>query len=317
LLYLAYNRWQKRTRKKIGNPALVSTLLKGYAPGRRHLKFFILLIILSLGIVTLAGPRQQEKGEPDLRNGIDLVIALDVSKSMLAADVPPSRLQNAKSFLKDVLAKRPGDRIGLILFAGHAYTQLPLTYDHGSANLFVNNADPLSFTSQGTAIADALEKSRTLLLSEPRRFRVVLLVTDGETFDMDAETGNALTWADQCTKSGIMVITAGVGSTTGSTIIDPLTHTEKKDRNGNVVRSALNSALLKQIANKTKGTFVLLNNREVAVKQVVDQLANVKQTALVDESLLSYSTLYSWLAIPLVFLLVLEFFIPERKKTSS
>jgi Ca-activated chloride channel homolog len=314
LVYFGYNRWHVRSRKKIGNPVLVKNLLNGYSASRRHIKFILLLFLVAVAIVTLAGPRTQGKGLPDERKGIDVVIALDVSKSMLASDQPPNRLENAKTLLKNILAERKEDRIGLVLFAGHAYTQMPLSYDHNSAELFINNADPLTFTAQGTAIADALEKSRNLLISETRRYRVILLVTDGETFDQDAQDGNALSWADECARSGIMIITAGLGSTTGTTIIDPQTHEVKKDRSGNVVTSALNARLLQDIATKTKGEFVLFTKPDAAAKQVLQRLSEVKQTILVDESLISYNSLYLWLAVPLVFLLVIEFFIPLRKK---
>jgi Ca-activated chloride channel homolog len=317
LIYISYIRWHARSRKKIGNPQLVAGLTKGYSSSRRHVKFFLVLFLLAVAIITLAGPRRQGKGQPDVRHGIDLVVALDVSKSMLATDVPPSRLENAKAVIKNILAERKEDRVALVLFAGHAYTQMPLSYDRNSAQLFVSNADPAVFTAQGTAIADALEKSRNLLLSETRRYRVILLLTDGETFDQETVDGNALVKAEECAKSGIMIVTVGVGSPGGSTIIDPVTHELKKDRNGNVVTSVLNAKLLQDIAAKTNGSFVLYNNPPDAEKQVLQRLSMVKETSLVDESLISYNSLYLWLAVPLVFLLVIELFIPLRKRKHS
>jgi Ca-activated chloride channel family protein len=271
-------------------------------------------VIISLSIVTLAGPRKQGAGQPDLRSGIDLVIALDVSKSMLAADPSPNRLEHAKSLLHEVLAKRPGDRVGLVLFAGHAYTQLPLTYDHSSAYSFIKNADPLSFTAQGTAIGDALQKSHTLLTTGLKRYRVVLLLTDGETFDNDVEKNNAAYWTENCAKAGVTVITAGFGSVGGTTITDPKTHITKTDRTGNTVRSALNEKLLHEIAAGTNGIYVHYDDTKSAADKILERLGMVKQTALVDQSLLSFTPLYTWLAIPLLLLLVIEFFIPERKK---
>jgi Ca-activated chloride channel family protein len=314
LIYLGYNRWHKQSRKKIGNPELVKTLLKGYKASRRHVRFILLILIITLSIVTLAGPRQQGKGEPDLRSGIDLVIAMDVSKSMLAADPAPNRLEHAKSLVNEVLAKRTGDRVGLVLFAGHAYTQLPLTYDHSSASLFIKNADPLDFSAQGTAVGDALQKSHTLLTTGLKRYRVVLLLTDGETFDDEVEDNNAAYWTMSCAEAGIMVVTAGFGSVGGTTIIDPVTKTIKKDKTGKTVTSSLNVKLLQEIAAKTNGVFVHADNTEMASKKILNQLADVKQTALVDQSLLSFTPLYVWVAIPLLLLLIIDVFIPERKK---
>jgi Ca-activated chloride channel homolog len=314
IIYIFYNRWHKQARKKIGNPELVKGLLKGYKASRRHLRFILLIIIITLSIVTLAGPRKQGPGEPDLRSGIDLVIALDVSKSMLAADPAPNRLEHAKKLLKAVLAKRAGDRVGLILFAGHAYTQLPLTYDQSSAELFIKNADPLDFSAQGTAIGDALQKSHNLLTTGLKRYRVVLLLTDGETFDENIEKNNAAYWTENCANAGIMVITTGFGSAGGSTIIDPATHVTKTDKTGKTVTSALNVKLLREIAAKTNGIFVPYDNTEAAATKVLDKLAAVKQTALIDQSLLSFTPLYYWIAIPVLLLLLVDFFIPERKK---
>ena len=314
IIYLIYNRWHKQSRQKIGNPELVKTLLKGYKASRRHLRFIFLMLIIALSIVTLAGPRQQGKGEPDLRSGIDLVIAMDVSKSMLAADPAPNRLEHAKNLVNAVLEKRSGDRVGLVLFAGHAYTQLPLTYDHSSANLFIKNADPLDFSAQGTAVGDALQKSHTLLTTGLKRYRVVLLLTDGETFDEDVEDNNAAYWTKNCAEAGIMIVTTGFGSPGGTTITDPLTKTIKKDKTGKTVTSSLNIKLLQEIAASTNGIFVRYDNNEEAAKKILDKLADVKQTALVDQSLLSFTPLYFWIAIPLLLLLITDFFIPERKK---
>lgn len=314
LIYFGYNRWHQQSRKKLGNPELVKNLLKGYKASRRHVRFVMLVLIIVLSIVALAGPRKQAGGQPDLRSGIDLVIALDVSKSMLAADPSPNRLEHAKTLLHEVLAKRPGDRIGLVLFAGHAYTQLPLTYDHSSAYGFIKNADPLAFTAQGTAIGDALQKSHTLLTTGLKRYRVILLLTDGETFDDDVEKNNAAYWTENCAKAGITVITAGFGSVSGTTIIDPKTHITKTDRTGKTVTSSLNVKLLQEIAAGTNGIYVHFDDAKSATNKILDRLAMVKQTALVDESLLSFTPLYIWVAVPLLLLLVIEFFIPERKK---
>jgi Ca-activated chloride channel family protein len=314
LIYLGYHRWHNQSRKKIGNPELVKTLLRGYKATRRHVRFFLLILIISLSIVTLAGPRQQGKGDPDLRSGIDLVIAMDLSKSMLAADPAPNRMEHAKSLVNAVLAKRTGDRVGLVLFAGHAYTQLPLTYDHSSAGLFIRNADPMDFTAQGTAVGDALQKSHTLLTTGLKRYRVVLLLTDGESFDDDAEENNTDYWTKNCAESGIMVITAGFGSVGGTTIIDPVTRGTKKDKTGKTVTSSLDVKRLQQIAAGTNGIFVHYDNEEAASKKILARLADVKQTALVDQSLLSFTPLYVWVAIPLLLLMIIEFFIPERKK---
>jgi Ca-activated chloride channel family protein len=303
--------------KRAGDPLLIESLIKGRAPRRALFKFSLILIAVAGCILALANPRVEGPGEPDIRRGIDLVLAVDVSKSMLAPDLAPNRLANAKALLQILLRDRPDDRVALVLFAGHAYTQLPLTYDHGSAAMFVQSMDPLQFSAQGTAVGGALSTAHDILKPGRGRYKVVLLLSDGETFDGDNEKENVGATSAQLADAGIMVITVGLGSPGGTTFIDPLTKTQKKDRQGVVVVSRLDDALLKGIATKTKGDYYLFTSPAETERAVLRSLDGAKNAALVDKSLLNYRTLYLWLAVPVLLLLVAEPFVPDHKNPKA
>ncbi|MCW3074410.1 MAG: hypothetical protein JWP69_1479 [Flaviaesturariibacter sp.] len=317
LFFLLYRRWQRRAARRIGDPGLVDALMKGYSPSRMALKFSFLFLAFALGIITLANPRREGQGEPDIRNGIDLVLAVDVSKSMLATDVSPNRLTAAKALLRQLLKDRPNDRIALVLFASHAYSQLPLTYDHGNAELLIDAIDPNLFTAQGTAVADALIASKDFLAGSERRYKAVVLLSDGETFDQESKDGNAIAWAEELRDAGIMVTTVGFGSPGGASIIDPVTKAAKKDLQGNTVISKLDEALLQEIAAITKGQYFRFSQVAETGRAVVKSLSAIKEVTLVDKSLLSYQSLYIWFAIPMLMLLSVELFIPDRKKVKA
>ena len=202
----------------------------------------------------------------------------------------------------------PNDRVGFIVFAGNAYTQMPLSTDHDAAKLFISTANPGSVPEQGTTVANALLQSNAAFEKESQRFKTIVLVTDGETHDEDA-----VTIAKDLAKRGVMVNTVGLGSVTGSTIVDS-TGTPKTDEEGTVVISKLNEQLLQQIAENTNGVYVRLEAVAPAMTTILDQYKNVEKKALVDTTGLTYESFYWWLVLPMFLLLLAELFIPDRKK---
>jgi Ca-activated chloride channel homolog len=308
LIYLGYIVWKKKTAKRIGDERLVKQLTKNHSPLKSGIKFSLLLLGFALGCLALTNPRKPIDAPGEERKGIDVVIALDVSNSMTATDVPPDRLQKAKQFITKLIDKLPNDRVGLVLFAGNAYVQMPLTFDHGAAKLYVSSATPGSIPSQGTAISDALEKGRLVFEETSDRFKSIVLITDGETHDENAEEE-----LQEAVQRGIMVNTVGLGSPEGTTILDSAGNV-KKDEAGNTVISKLNDAILKNIATTSQGAYVHLENSDEAVAQVTAQYGQIEKKALVDTSLFNYQTFYSWLAIPMLLFLLIEIFIPDRKK---
>jgi Ca-activated chloride channel family protein len=308
LLFLGYQWWRRRAAKRMGDATLVKALHPSYAFGKTVFRFILFLLAFALGCIAVANPRRPDKVQDEIRRGIDVVLALDVSNSMLATDVAPSRLLRAKNLLLKLIDGLPDDRIGLVLFAGNAYIQMPLTTDHNAAKLFIATASPAVITAQGTAIGQALERS-SLAFGESERFKTVVLLSDGETHD---ET--ALESAKELASKGIMVNTVGIGRPEGGSIIDTVTQAARRDASGNVIISRLNEALLQQIATTTNGIYRNFQNTDKAVAEIIAQLSQVEKKALGDTSLFTYQTFYAWLAVPMLLLLTLELFFPDRKK---
>lgn len=309
LLYFLYLTWRKRAAKQIGDETLVAELTRNHSSRKALLKFVLIAAAFTIGIVTLANPRKPDDESAEVRKGIDVVIALDVSNSMLATDVAPNRLTQAQKLLTTLIDKMPNDRIGFVVFAGNAYTQMPLSTDHEAAKLFVTTASPNMVPEQGTAVADALLQSNAAFEEASQRFKTIILVTDGETHDEDA-----VPTTQELAKKGVMVNTIGLGSPAGATVIDPATGQPKTDENGQVVVSKLNEELLRQVAQTTNGTYIHLENIPAALAALQDQYKNVEKKALVDTTGLNYESFYLWFAVPMFLFLLAEIFLPDRKK---
>ena len=289
--------------------ALVKSLYRNHSNIKTFFKFFLLSLAFAIGCVVLANPRKPDESSAEARKGIDLVVALDVSNSMLATDINPNRLSRAKQFVSKLIDNLKDDRVGLVVFAGNAYLQMPLTFDQSATRMYVSAANPAAITAQGTSISDALQKANIAFGEQSERFRSVILITDGETHD-----DNALTLAQELAGRGVMINTVGIGSIEGATIMDTTTHLPKKDAAGQTIVSQLNEPLLQQIAGTTRGTYVHLQSSDEAVKQVLGQYADIEKKALGDTSLYNYETFYMWLAIPMLLFLLIEIFLPDRKK---
>ncbi|MCW3119272.1 MAG: hypothetical protein JWM28_3354 [Chitinophagaceae bacterium] len=308
LFYLLL-RWKRKTIQRIGDVRLVKELIKGFSPRLFTMKFTMLSLAFAAGVVAVTNFRKPGDADSITRKGIDVVIALDVSKSMYAVDLQPSRLERAKQMILKLMDEMPDDRIGLVLFAGRAYLQMPLTTDHGAARLFVTSASPDAIAMQGTVIADALQMSANAFNAKERRYKSVILISDGEDHD-----ANALIKSGELADQGVMINTVGVGSSEGSQIIDPATGESKKDAMGNTVITKLNEDELKQIAQKTNGVYVHLQGTDETVSALMKQLSQIDRKAYGDVSLTNFKTYYSWFAGFMFVLLLAENFIPERKK---
>jgi Ca-activated chloride channel family protein len=312
LLYILYTRWKRRKMQKIGDPRLIQSLIANHAPFKTTLRFVMLVLAFVLGCLALANPRVQDESTSEQRKGMDLVLALDVSNSMLATDIQPNRLSRARLFMNKLIDNLKDDRIGLVLFAGKSYVQMPLTFDQAAAKMYVSTAGPGTVNVQGTSIADALEKSLTAFGEESERFKSIVLITDGESHDDDA-----VTKAQELAGQGIMINTIGIGSPEGSVIEDTTTKSPKKDPSGQVVVSRLNEELLLNLAKATNGTYMRLESSDDAVRQILSQFSGIEKKALGDASLFTYRSFYSWLVIPMLLLAVVELFIGDRKKVKA
>lgn len=269
------------------------------------------MLAFACGCIALANPRKPDPTSAEARSGIDIVVALDISNSMKATDIAPDRLSRAKQFISQLTDHLLDDRLGLVLFAGNAYAQMPLTFDREAAKMYVAAAHPDYIATQGTSIGDAFKKSDLLFGKESERFKSIILITDGETHDEDA-----MDMAKELAKKGVMINTIGIGSPEGSTILDS-TGNAKKDAAGKVVVSKLNEQLLQRIAAQTNGKYIHLRSAEAAVSAVLNQYVGIEKKALGDSTLFNYDTVFYWFAIPMLILLVAEIFLPDRKKVLS
>lgn len=313
LLFIGLLRWKRKVIRRIGDKKLVLALISNYSSGKFASKFIFISIAFALGVVAVMNPGKYGGGESINRKGIDVAIALDVSKSMLATDLQPSRLERAKQFISRLMNAMPDDRIALILFAGKAYLQMPLTIDHGAASMYVSSASPDAVPQQGTVISDAMNMSARAFDNTSRRFKAVVLISDGEDHDEEA-----INTAGDLAKQGVMINTIGIGSLEGSEIIDPATNEPKKDpTTGAVVISKLNEGELKQIADATNGIYIHLQSGDAAVTSLLQHLSQIERKAYGDTSLMDFKTYYLWFAGGMLVLLILENFIPERKSVKA
>lgn len=308
-LFIYLLQWKRSTVKKIGDPKLVKELTKNYSRGRFAIKFILALIGFSICVIAAANLQQRSDRENVTRKGLDIMIALDVSKSMLAEDIAPNRLERARQLVNRLMAQLPNDRIGIVLFAGRAYLQMPLTTDHSAARMYIQQASPAAVPTQGTVIGQALRMASASFNSKERKFKSIVLISDGEDHDEEA-----LPVTKQLAESGVMVNVVGIGSTDGAVIIDPETGTSKKDMQGNTVVTKLNETLLQQVAQTSNGVYIRLEDTDAAVQQIVDRLGTIEQKSLQDEAYIDYKSFFQWFVAAALLFLVVELFIPERKK---
>lgn len=309
-VYIVY--WKKKTGERIGDPSMVNKMIRYYSANKFLVKFILIGIAFSMGVLAVMNPRKTGGTDKTQRKGIDMAIALDVSKSMLATDMAPSRLDRARQLIQKLMESMPDDRIALILFAGKAYMQMPLTADHGAASLFVTSASPDAVPQQGTVIADALEMSARVFDPAEKKFKSILLISDGEDHDPDA-----VRKAIELSEQGIMINTVGIGSVEGSTIPDPVTGEPKKDASGTVVISKLNEEELKSISEKTNGVYVRLATTDAAVAALKAQLAQIDRKAYGDVSLMNFTSYYTWLAMAMLLFLLLESLVTENRRQEA
>jgi len=312
LLYIWLLQWKKKVVVKMGDPGLIQQLVGSFSPVKFFIKF--LIVVLAFTGIALGASNLQRRGKTENfnRSGVDVMLVLDVSKSMLAEDIRPSRLEKAKQLLLRLLGKLENDRVGLILFAGRSYLQMPLTIDQSAAKMYIQNASPDDVPTQGTVIADALRMANGAFNSKEHKYKAVVLISDGEDHDPDA-----LKTAKQLASDGTMINTVGIGSPDGSVIIDPVTRETKKDENGQIVISKLNEAELSQLADATNGIYIRLDNLDDAVITLSQRLDSIEKRALTDSDDVNYRNYFQWFLAAALVLLLIEFLLPERKLVSA
>lgn len=308
VFYLSVKR-KKAIALKIGDPELVKQMTADYN-GSAYLKKFILVLVAVVLLVFCMANLRTRAGEQKIsRNGIDLMIAIDVSKSMLAQDIKPSRLERARQFLSRLIDKLGNNRVGIVIFAGKAYLQMPLTADHAAAKMYISSASTESVPTQGTVIGDALKMCFASFNGEEKKYKAVVLISDGEDHDE-----SAIKVAEQMARSGVIIHTVGMGSLQGVPLPDETTNDYKKDNEGNTVITKLNQELLQTIAQKGNGIYQLFQNTEATTAGILTQLDNMEQRAITDDSLVNFKSYFQWFLLAVLLVLLIEFFMSERKR---
>ncbi|MBP1676164.1 MAG: von Willebrand factor type [Bacteroidetes bacterium] len=302
--------YQKRRKiKQFGNPDLLAELMPNVSYVRPHVKFYMQLFAILLTITVLAQPQFGTKLEKGKRQGIEVMIALDVSNSMMAQDVQPNRLEKAKQVLSKLVDDMTNDKVGLVVFAGDAYTQLPITVDYVSAKMFLAGITPQLVPRQGTAIGSAVDLCiKSFGEKKGETGRAIILITDGENHEDDA-VGAAKLALD----NGIVVHVIGMGKPDGAPIPVDGTMSFWKDKDGNVVVSKLNEDMCKNIALSGGGVYVRADNTNNAYKVISGELDKVAKSDIKTQSFSEFNEQFQSFALLALLLLVIDSFMFERK----
>ena len=309
IAYIIYTKRKSRQLAEFGDSELMALLMPDASKNRPVWKFCLLIVALILLIVAAARPQYGQKEKTIKRQGIEVMVALDISNSMLAEDVVPNRLDRAKQMLSKMIDNMVDDKVGLVVFAGEAFTQLPITCDYVSAKMFLNTITPSMIQTQGTAIGAALQTAITSFGTQDSEVgRAIILITDGENHEDDA-----IAAAKQAHELGIQVFVIGIGKPEGSPIPKPGTNDYFKDRSGQVVVSRLNEEMCQQIAQAGSGIYVRCDNTNTAMRALQQELNRIATSELETTVYADYNEQYQSFVLIALMLLVIEFFILSRK----
>lgn len=300
-------RKRKLKLKKFGDLSLLKQLMPDVSLSRKSLKFWLMVAALALLIVMLARPQMGTKISQEKRKGIEVIISLDISNSMRAEDVVPSRLDKSKMLVENMVDNFTNDKVGLVVFAGDAFIQLPITSDYVSAKMFLQNTDPSLIATQGTDLAGAIELSSKSFTQQDKVGRAILIITDGEDHE-----GGAIEAAEKARKNGIRVFVLGVGSTKGSPVPDG-NGGYMKDNSGQEVISALNEEMCKQVAQAGGGAYIHVDNTSLAQRQLNDELTKLQKGDISSVVYSEYDEQFQAVGILVLILLIIEMLILERK----
>lgn len=302
--------WKRRSIRRLGDPTMVEKLFSGYSRRLFTLKFVLLFIAFFFGVIGLANLQKGSRVEKITRKGVDVIIALDVSKSMLATDVKPDRLTRAKQLVAKLMEKLDNDRVGLVVFAGNAYLQMPLTIDYSAAKMYLGSITPDLIPRQGTEINEAIRVSDEAFNRKERKHKALVIISDGE----DHNEG-AVSEAKKALENGVVINTIGIGSPTGSPLPDPENGGMKKDKDGNLVVSKLNEDALKSLAATGKGMYLhLMNNTDDVVAALSDKIHKMEQKEFGENVFTDYNSYFQYFLGICLLLVLLEFFVPEGRK---
>ncbi|MGM0635386.1 MAG: vWA domain-containing protein [Bacteroidota bacterium] len=311
LLYLALVFWQKKAQKKFAEPQLLKTLTPDKSRFKSVLKIVLISLAIAFFVLALVNPKMGSKVETINREGVDIVFALDVSKSMLAEDISPNRIQKSKRIINQLIDNLSGDRVGIIGYAGSAFPQIPITTDYAAAKTFLRSMDTDMVSSQGTATKDAIELAQTYYNDETKVSKVLIILSDGEDHEQTFEEA-----VQNAANEGIKIITIGVGTEKGGPI--PIRGNSgelayKKDKAGETVITRADIKTLKRIAEIGNGKYIEAQNTSTVIEEVINELANLEKAEFESKQYADFKHRFQWfLGFGIVFL-VLDILLLERK----
>jgi Ca-activated chloride channel family protein len=299
--------WRRNKLKKIGDEQLIKEQIGGTISGRITTRFVLMAIAFAAIAIGWANLQMGARTEKVQRKGVDVIIALDVSKSMLAQDIQPDRLTRSKQLVQQVIDRLQNDRVALIVFAGRSYLQVPLTVDYSAMKMMLQNVKPDLVPTQGTVISEAVDLAMRSFSQKERKYKSLLIISDGEDHDE-----GAVDKVKKAAEEGVVVHTIGVGSPQGSTIYDPATKSVKLDENGTPVVSKLNEGALKSIASAGKGTYTLLRNTDDAAEKLTKELDGMEQKSLGAVIFTDYKSYFQYFLIIGFIVLLIEWLLPGK-----
>ena len=313
IIYILILLWQDRTFKRFASVQMRNYLVPKRSRRRSVFKFIVFLLMLSCLILGLANLQSGSKMEEVKREGIDLYIAVDVSNSMNAQDIVPSRLDRSKQAINKLIGDLQGDRLGVIVFAEKAFVQLPITTDYAAAKMFLSSVNTSSVASQGTAIGEAINLAVNSF-SDDERSKAIIIISDGEDHENDA----AMEAAKAAAKKGIHIYTIGMGLPDGAPIPEYNQYGRmmgyKKDRGGNTIITRLDEEMLRRIAHAGNGLYVRANNSNVGLEQIYGDISKLDKTEIETQVFTDYEDQFQWFVGAAIILLLIEIFMSSGKR---
>lgn len=306
--YLFSNYRRRKAIRKFGDPVLMAQLMPDVSKYRPDVKFWLVFTAIGLFAVLLARPQFGSKLEIVKRKGVEVMIALDISNSMLAQDVQPSRLEKAKRLISKLVDGMENDKVGMIVFAGDAFTQLPITSDYISAKMFLESINPSLISKQGTAIGAAISLAARSFTPQEGVGRAIVVITDGENHE-----GGAVEAAKEAAKKGIQVNVLGVGLPDGAPIPIEGSNDFRRDREGNVIVTRLNEAMCQEIAKVGNGIYVRADNSNSAQKAINQEINKMAKSDVESKVYTEYNEQFQVIAWMILLLLLVEMLILDRK----
>ena len=311
LVFMANLYWKRKKQREFGDLEMVKKLSPDASIFKPVAKLVLLLVALLALVFALVNPKIGTKMETVKREGIDIVFAMDVSKSMLAEDVAPNRLDKSKQLVSQIIKQLGSDRIGIVAYAGSAFPVLPITTDYGVARMFLQSMNTGMVSSQGTSLDEAIKLSATYFDEKSKTSKLLILISDGEDHSEGAESA-----AEEANKLGLKIITIGVGTEKGANI--PLKRNGvvegyQKDNNNEIVITKLNKASLELIAKTTKGSYVSGNNTKEVVEHIKNTLNNIQKTEFEATEMSEFQSQFQWFLGLGFLLLLIDVFVLDRK----